>query len=159
MGWSFGGVVAHDMTRLLEAEGDEVALLFLIDSYFSNVNADVAGPRAVSRSMLGGEGDASLSGGDEMSEALLDRIAAAFEWSGRLLADHTPHRVRAPLVFVRATDNLDADLCASLGAVSSGAIEIVQADAGHYSLFEPPHAARVGAILSSNMVRAATGGS
>jgi amino acid adenylation domain-containing protein len=152
MGWSFGGVVAHDMTRLLEAEGDEVALLFLIDSYFSNVNADVAGPRAVSRSMLGGEGDASLSGGDEMSEALLDRIAAAFEWSGRLLADHTPHRVRAPLVFVRATDNLDADLCASLGAVSSGAIEIVQADAGHYSLFEPPHAARIGAVLSRNMI-------
>ncbi|MGD4159473.1 thioesterase domain-containing protein, partial [Xanthomonas citri pv. citri] len=33
MGWSFGGVVAHDMTRLLEAEGDEVAVLFLIDSY------------------------------------------------------------------------------------------------------------------------------
>ncbi|WP_431202600.1 amino acid adenylation domain-containing protein [Bradyrhizobium betae] len=56
MGWSFGGVVAHDMTRLLEAEGDEVALLFLIDSYFSNVSADVAGPRAVPRSMLGGEG-------------------------------------------------------------------------------------------------------
>ncbi|MEB6568997.1 hypothetical protein MXL90_13775, partial [Enterococcus faecalis] len=96
---------------------------------------------------------------DEMSEALLDRIAAAFEWSGRLLADHTPRRVRAPLVFVRATDNLDADLRASLGAVTSGAIEIVEADTGHYAMFEPPHAAGIGAILSRNMVRAATGGS
>ncbi|MCS3725198.1 non-ribosomal peptide synthetase [Bradyrhizobium betae] len=159
MGWSFGGVVAHDMTRLLEAEGDEVAVLFLIDSYFSNVSADVAGPRTVPGSMLGGEGDASLSGGDETSEDLLDRIAAAFEWSGRLLADHTPRRVRAPLVFVRATDNLDADLSSSLGAVTSGAIEIVGVDAGHYSVFEPPHAARIGAILSRNMIRAATRGS
>jgi thioesterase domain-containing protein/aryl carrier-like protein len=159
MGWSFGGVVAHDMTRLLEAEGDEVALLFLVDSYFSNVSVDVADPLAALGSMLGGEGDGWRSGDNEIPEALRDRIAAAFEWSRRLLADHAPHRVRAPLVFVRATDNLDADLCASLGAVSSGAIEIVQADAGHYSLFEPPHAARVGAILSSNMVRAATGGS
>lgn len=156
MGWSFGGVVAHEMARLLEAEGDEVALLFLIDSYFSNVSADIAGSRAALGAMLGGEADASRSGGDDMSEALLDRIAAAFEWSGRLLAEHTPHRVRAPLVFIRATDNLDADLRASLGAVTCGAIEIVQADAGHYSLFEPPHAAKIGAILSRNMIGTAT---
>ena len=153
MGWSFGGVVAHEMARLLEAGGDEVALLFLINSYFSNVGVDVADPRPVLGSMLGGEEVASWSGGDGMSQSLLDRIAAAFVQSGLLLADHTPHRVHAPLVFVRAADNLDADLRSSLAAVTSGAIEIVQADAGHYSLFEPPHAAKIGAILSRNMIR------
>lgn len=154
MGWSFGGVVAHEMARLLEAGGDEVALLFLIDSYFSSVSVD--DPRPVLGSMLGGEEVASRPGGDGISQSLLDRIAAAFVRSGLLLADHSPHRVQAPLVFVRAADNLDADLRSSLATVTSGAIEIVQVDAGHYSLFEPPHAAKIGSILSRNMIRTIT---
>ncbi|MER0443618.1 amino acid adenylation domain-containing protein [Streptomyces sp. Edi4] len=33
LGWSFGGTVAHEMARLLQKEGDEVALLALLDSH------------------------------------------------------------------------------------------------------------------------------
>ncbi len=33
-GWSFGGVVAYEMTQQLEAQGEKVWQLFLLDSYF-----------------------------------------------------------------------------------------------------------------------------
>ncbi|MGI5467558.1 non-ribosomal peptide synthetase [Streptomyces sp. CA-132043] len=33
LGWSMGGIVAHEAARLLRAEGEEVALLAMLDSY------------------------------------------------------------------------------------------------------------------------------
>ena len=44
-GWSLGGVVAFEMARILEQQGESVDFLGLIDSYFAlrdrKVNADV----------------------------------------------------------------------------------------------------------------------
>lgn len=39
-GWSFGGIVAFEMTQQLEKNGDEVKNLFLIDSYFHSKGYD-----------------------------------------------------------------------------------------------------------------------
>src|SRR5207344_1558020 len=36
LGWSFGGLVAHAMATQLQSEGEEVALLALLDSYPAN---------------------------------------------------------------------------------------------------------------------------
>ncbi|WP_420391876.1 alpha/beta fold hydrolase [Acuticoccus sp.] len=36
LGWSFGGGVAHEMTRLLELGGEHVAVLLPLDTYFSD---------------------------------------------------------------------------------------------------------------------------
>ncbi|WP_293237969.1 thioesterase domain-containing protein, partial [Paludibacterium sp.] len=33
LGWSFGGLIAHEMARQLQAEGDEVGLLAMMDAY------------------------------------------------------------------------------------------------------------------------------
>ena len=125
MGWSFGGVVAHAMAGLLEADGEEVARLFLIDTYFSAVAADAPAP-------------------PEMAPGVLE----AFRRSPRLLAAHTPRRIRAPVVFLRASDNVDPTLGASLATITDGAIAIEPVAAGHYALFDPPHVTEVGAILN-----------
>jgi enterobactin synthetase component F len=154
MGWSFGGVVAHAMAGLLEAEGEEVGRLFLIDSYFSNVGADSVDPRSTVRSMMGLAGTAPDPGQDGASEPLFDRICAAFVQSARLLAEHTPQKTRGPVVFFRATDNFDVNLRLSLEAISSGAIEIEQADACHYSLFDPLLASKIGAALNRHLIEA-----
>ena len=36
LGWSFGGIVAHEIATHLQSEGEEIALLALLDSYPSN---------------------------------------------------------------------------------------------------------------------------
>ncbi|HYG65719.1 MAG TPA: amino acid adenylation domain-containing protein, partial [Thermoanaerobaculia bacterium] len=45
-GWSMGGVVAFEMARQLEAAGDEVRLLALIDSPWPDTGRDDAGPES-----------------------------------------------------------------------------------------------------------------
>jgi enterobactin synthetase component F len=154
MGWSFGGVVAHAMAGLLEAEGEEVGRLFLIDTYFSNVGADAVDPRSMVRAMMGLAGTAPDAGQDGASELLLDRICATFVQSARLLAEHTPQKTRGPVIFFRATDNVDVNLRLSLEAVTSGSIEIEQADACHYSLFDPVQASKIGAALNRRLIEA-----
>lgn len=154
MGWSFGGVVAHAMARLLEAEGEEVGRLFLIDTYFSNVGTDTLDPRSTVRSMMGLADTAPAPGQDGASDPLLDRICAAFVHSARLLANHAPQKIRGSVVFFRATDNVDVDLRLSLEAITSGAIEIEQADACHYSLFDLAQASKIGAALNRHLIEA-----
>ena len=144
MGWSFGGVVAQAMAGLLEAEGEEIRRLFLIDTYLSTVDGDTADPEGAVRSMLGLAGDAN--------EPWLDRIRRAFAQSARLLEGYMPPRIRAPIVFIRARDNVAKDLRVSLDAVTSGVIEIEEANATHYSLFDPPHAGEIGASLSRHLL-------
>jgi hypothetical protein len=90
---------------------------------------------------------------DGASEPLLDRICGAFLQSARLLADHTPRKIRVPVVFFRARDNAEKDLLLSLEAITSGAIEIEEADACHYSLLDPVSASRIGAVLNRHMSR------
>jgi enterobactin synthetase component F len=153
MGWSFGGVVAQAMAGRLEAEGEEVRRLFLLDSYFSNVDADAMDPRRAAASMMDGAGAVPQPGQESASEPLLDRISAAFIRSAVLLADHTPQKIRGSVVFFRAADNIDADLSSSLAAITSGDIEIENADASHYALFDPVSAASIGAALGRHLIR------
>lgn len=152
-GWSFGGVVAHEMAAQLEARGEEVGDLFLIDSYFSNVDFDVVDPASAIRSMTGTA--YTGQGGDQegAGEHLLKRIHTLFVQSSRLIAEHTPHKIRSPIVFFRAKDNAESDLSSSLGMVTGGAVEIEETDACHYSLFDLEHAGKIGAAINRYMTR------
>jgi pimeloyl-ACP methyl ester carboxylesterase len=156
-GWSFGGVVAHEMAALLEARGEEVGRLFLIDSYFSNVDADVVDSASAIRSMIGWDDTGQGLDQDGASEPLLQRISAAFVQSARLIAEHTPSKIRGPIVFFRAKDNAQGDLSSSLGMIRRGAIEIEEADACHYSLFDVEHAGKIGVAINRYMTRTITG--
>jgi hypothetical protein len=78
-------------------------------------------------------------------------MSQAFVQSPRLLAAYTPRKIGCPIVFFRASDNVDRNLRVSLAEITSGAITIEDAHASHYSLLDPQHASTLGAALSRHL--------
>ena len=154
LGWSFGGVVAHEMAYLLEAEGQKVCQLILIDSYFSPVNVDVLDPLnldPIHRDLLSANNSLfdshpleSIANQSSNIEHWAQRMTRAFIRSSQLLSQHKPRKINAPVGFLRAEDNIDSDLDVSLKKITSGLITIEQAKAGHYLLFDPAHVLATG---------------
>ncbi|QKT09065.1 amino acid adenylation domain-containing protein [Gordonia sp. X0973] len=81
LGWSVGGVIAHEMAAQASARGREVTQLVLLDAYPSECWADraPATPAEVRRALLimaGTRDDAALDSDDEVLAALRDHHAA-----------------------------------------------------------------------------------
>jgi thioesterase domain-containing protein len=93
VGWSFGGVVAQAMATQLQAAGEEVALLALMDSY-AGVELPQPDPEVV-RTVLA----ETLP---ELTEAEADAAIGTFLRSARLLAQFTPQRFAGDLLFFTA---------------------------------------------------------
>ncbi|WP_433272786.1 non-ribosomal peptide synthetase [Actinosynnema sp. CS-041913] len=77
LGWSFGGHVAHTVAARLRAEGEEVALLVMFDSYLplrDRVPGEAELTAEALRNLLGGHRDADLS----LTPAVLDEVRHAF---------------------------------------------------------------------------------
>jgi amino acid adenylation domain-containing protein len=141
-GWSFGGVVAQEMAAMLEEQGATVERVVLIDTYFRTVEADLDAADAV----------ASMA--DGAAGPLFERMQEAVVRSARLLDAHAPRRISAPLIFLRASDNREADLASKLAKLTRGKVEIEEMTAGHYQLFEPEHAGATAAMLNRHLLPA-----
>ncbi|MFI0423549.1 amino acid adenylation domain-containing protein [Spongiactinospora sp. 9N601] len=108
LGWSFGGVVAHEVATRLQARGEKVALLALMDAY-------PPGERRVDRvnawdevlRSLGQDPDADDHPLAGLTGEQRDRLAAVFAANVDLQARHAPGRYDGDLVFFTAT--LDKD--------------------------------------------------
>lgn len=138
LGWSFGGLIAHEMTRQLEAAGESLAFLGLLDAYpfvTDKPPADEAAEVLSALSFLGYE-KADLGAGplrmDRLAEFicerydvfsipavqdmqrktpdLFDNIRKVIENNMRLARRFTPGKVEADVTFVRATRGKGADL-------------------------------------------------
>ncbi|WP_454198585.1 non-ribosomal peptide synthase/polyketide synthase [Nocardia sp. Marseille-Q1738] len=79
LGWSLGGVVAHAVATELQAAGEQVALLAMLDSYPDVDVSDFRGTIRQGLAELGIGGDAISSDGDihELSEEALDSLHAS----------------------------------------------------------------------------------
>ena len=109
-GWSFGGLVAWELRRLLRAAGEEVPLLTLVDSWPAGAGAlplangaesplaaftrDLAGGAAVDVRGLGDLGGVEPGSGEEPLDGHLDRLLALARSSGLLPAGAGGERVR-----------------------------------------------------------------
>lgn len=138
LGWSFGGLIAHEITRLLEAAGERVAFLGLLDAYpfvTDKVPADEAAEVLSAMSFLG-YARSELDGGPltmaRLAAFIIDRydvlaipavqdmqrktpdlfanIEKVIENNMRLARRFTPGRIAADVTFVRATQGKGADL-------------------------------------------------
>nr|WP_225732372.1 non-ribosomal peptide synthetase [Nocardia sp. JCM 34519.1] len=95
LGWSLGGVLAHAVATELQAAGEEVALLAMLDSH---PEIDVSDFRAAVRDALAELGigaDALLPGvGDDIHDLTDDALAALHAIIPADMAVLTPERVR-----------------------------------------------------------------
>ncbi|MFJ9030555.1 amino acid adenylation domain-containing protein [Streptomyces sp. NPDC102274] len=187
LGWSFGGLVAHEMAVQLQLSGEEVALLAVLDAYPADREKDSAGlPTA---RVTGGDVlamvleffgyDPSGWAGESLTyprfveiareqtgllasfdEQRVAAVARIFANNSSLSYAHKPGRFTgAPLVFTARETSPDVarDLWRPL--VDAGGVEILPVDCTHGELGRPGPLGDVAQVLSQRLkARPATPG-
>ncbi|SDJ42953.1 amino acid adenylation domain-containing protein [Lentzea albidocapillata subsp. violacea] len=144
LGWSFGGVVAHEMAVLLQEQGAEVALLTLLDAY--PVRADDPGPDAMLASL--GHGDrGELTG---FTAEQVDAMAATFATNARLMNAATPRVFRGDVLFFAATGSPSPGLWAPH---VTGLIDVHSLDCAHGAMTQPAPIAEIAQVLGARTAR------
>ncbi|MEU5772166.1 amino acid adenylation domain-containing protein [Streptomyces venezuelae] len=164
LGWSLGGLIAQAVATHLEEQGEQVALLAVIDGYpeefggaqYSEVQAeggqgDTTTPRA---SNLGLPPDENI--GQDMDEGLRANMREVIDNVGRLTPRHTPRRFGGDLLLFVATEDRPADTTAALSGQSwrpyiAGDIESHDIAASHYTMLQPAPSARIGGIVAEKL--------
>jgi thioesterase domain-containing protein len=154
LGWSFGGLVAHTMAAELRAQGEEVSLLALLDSYppqYSIRNAPAPSGRLES-SMQNTLDHLRREGYlDSCSEDELARIRAAYLNNIRIEMTFPIRDFEGDVVlFVSNTGDAQLQAEAWRGHVK-GRIEVHEIDCDHDSMMEREPAAKIGAVLARQL--------
>lgn len=142
LGWSFGGAVAQAMAAQLQAAGEEVALLALMDS-FAGVELPQPDPEVVRREVA-----AALP---ELTDAEAAATVETYLRSSRLLAEFTPERFDGDLLFFTAmTDRAaDAHTAGSWRAHCTGRIVDIPVHTDHNGMTTEAGLAEVGSELAA----------
>jgi len=154
IGWSFGGLVGHAMAAELRAQGEEVSLLALLDSY---------PPQHLSRDALvpSGRVEASMQNTlehlrregylDSCSEDDLSRIRDAYLNNVSIITTFPIRNFEGDVVlFVSSTGDAQLQAEAWRGHVT-GRIEVHEIDCDHDSMMEREPAAKIGAVLARQL--------
>ncbi|MEU5694765.1 non-ribosomal peptide synthase/polyketide synthase [Actinosynnema sp. NPDC020468] len=150
VGWSFGGLVAHELAVRLQEAGEEVELLALLDTY----PRDPGAPERPEAELLAGvTPPAELAGLDHR------RLVAArevFVGNSALAGRHVPGLFEGDLVFCRATrlDPGESPRNPELWRPHvTGRIEVHPVDATHNGMLADRPAAVIGRLLTSRLHR------
>ncbi|MFG3003913.1 amino acid adenylation domain-containing protein [Streptomyces calvus] len=173
LGWSLGGRIAHAMAERLEAAGQEVELLALLDAYPSTtVDTDarfserefldgILSAAGLDASALDGPVDidtvmaAVRSTGDDLAGLTADqlrRLQRVMANSFRLDGAARTGRCRAGAVMFAATVDPAGDPDHWHGHVDGG-LEIHTVAVGHNDLMRPEPLAEIGAVLAKKLAR------
>jgi len=156
-GWSFGGLVAFEIARRLEAAGEQVAFLGLIDTPFRGAAGEDGGEREKEFDLLRVEYAPYLP--EAAPEEELRRLI------GLLLAHERAERRYVPAEPVTADLTLfHAAAASALGSFppvtaeewqgcTRGRLRAVPVPGDHYTLIRPPHVQTVGERMKEEMQR------
>ena len=180
LGWSFGGNVVHALAARLQAEGERVSLLAVLDGYpvtpdpaAERLAADdprslaalldslgaraghpgPAGPADLAR--LAAREDGPLHG---FPPAGLEALPAVFAGNGNALLRYRTGHVDGDLLFFAAAQNEHpADPLAWQGHVG-GSVEIHQIGCQHGDMLQPGPLTEIGPILADRLTTTTDGG-
>ncbi|MFI2911812.1 non-ribosomal peptide synthetase [Streptomyces sp. PDY-4] len=175
LGWSLGGRIAHAMASRLEAAGQEVELLALLDAYPST-EADTEAHFSEREFLDGVLSAAGLDAADVDGPLDVDTVMAAVRSAGADLAGLTADqlrrlqhvmansfrvdgaavtgRCRAGAVMFAATVDPVGDPAHWLDHVG-GELEVHSVAAAHNDLMRPEPLAEMGAVLAKKLARTA----
>ncbi|MDH6109401.1 thioesterase domain-containing protein [Kitasatospora sp. MAP12-15] len=184
LGWSFGGIVAHTMAGRLQAQGERIALLALLDCYpydpadpaqeptdheylttlLENAGCDpqrLVAPdgrpldEERARAVLLGRGHLLDSLPDERLAALLQ----VFLHNVRLRRRFTPELFRGDLLFVKAALERTAPLNSADAwqPYTTGRIERHEIDTEHRLMMRRGPAAEIGPLVAARLVTGVPG--
>jgi thioesterase domain-containing protein len=153
LGWSFGGVVAQEIATQLRREGEEVALLALLDSFL--VGADHVHQPLDDLDLRAalGEQTAAL---DDRQIAALGRVMAN---NGELHTAFAPSRFDGDVVFFHATEGKDEDFptVAVWNPFLVGRVEVHDIPCRHGEMTAPHALDHIGPVLAERLSRVAAG--
>ncbi|WP_161625093.1 amino acid adenylation domain-containing protein [Nocardiopsis alkaliphila] len=172
LGWSFGGLVAHEMAVRLQAVGEEVELLGLMDSYPVPPGAERTD--FTQSEVLGMMLDAPVPpdlGGDLSRAAVVrelraqDPVLAGFEEPDLftlvgaainhavVMNRHTPGVFTGDTIFLRASHgrSQDSTRVESWNAHIDGRVDVHEIDATHMGMARPEPLAAIGRLLSAHI--------
>jgi nonribosomal peptide synthetase DhbF len=154
LGWSFGGLVAHAMATELRAQGEEVSLLALLDSYPPQHSIrDVPPPPERLESSMQRTLDHLRREGylDSCPEDDLSRIRDAYLNNIRIITTFPIRNFEGDVVlFVSNTGDAQLQAEAWRGYVK-GRIEVHEIDCDHDSMMERAPAAQIGAVIARQL--------
>ncbi|MEE4543002.1 amino acid adenylation domain-containing protein [Streptomyces sp. V4-01] len=157
-GWSFGGVVAHELAVRLQEAGERVETLALLDAY-PGAAADLRDP-GPEEAALDGLLGTSRSPGDCAEQEAVQVVGAPMLAAMRDHADlarraqraHTPRLFHGDLVVVTAARTAPAGTTGTdrWAPFATGRITETVLDCGHHDLMRPVRSAAVaGAVLGA----------
>jgi nonribosomal peptide synthetase DhbF len=159
LGWSFGGLVAHAVATRLQSDGEEVALLALLDSYpvqhgslqaafddDENPSGQVAiNPIMNLLDVLRREGLSTLK--EHHYEAIMD----TFKNNTRLMKTFSPQRFHGAMsLFVATVSDAKPPVDAWRRHVT-GEIKVYPVDCAHDNMMDPGPAERIGTTLAAEL--------
>lgn len=175
-GWSTGGVIAFEMAGQLEAAGDDVSLLALLDAAIPRAgeNFDEKDIAMLLGMLFPGENLAELQErtGDEQLEAFRHRaeraallaagapagqaarIYSVFQANMQAVAEYRPGAYQQPLTIIRAAQQatpMHADPLLGWGACASGDVEVRAVDCSHLDMLQQPAVQAVAQALAEAM--------
>jgi thioesterase domain-containing protein/aryl carrier-like protein len=172
LGWSFGGLVAHLMATKLQAGGEEVALLALLDAYptgrkhvehlgdeFLRGLASLTGQAPADDgteldhatvAKLLSSGENALAGLEARHVAAIERVAANNQAVGDALV---PGRFRGDVLYFLATEGRDADAprVESWQAHVTGRLEIHEVACSHDEMTLSGPIAEIGRVVADRV--------
>ncbi|MEV8510673.1 amino acid adenylation domain-containing protein, partial [Actinoplanes sp. NPDC051475] len=161
MGWSLGGVMAHEVAVQLQAAGEQVTLLGILDTdaIYDHDTAGTPVPAEFLR-YVPGDPDAVaaeiklLAAGGPHGVPVLNAlngdeqpmVVSALRYHQQVRPRHVPNVYRGDLLFVRATAEKDELLPAerTWGAYVDGRIDEVHIDCTHFQLLDMAPLAAIG---------------
>ncbi|WBB56644.1 non-ribosomal peptide synthetase [Verrucosispora sp. WMMD573] len=173
LGWSFGGLVAHAMATRLQADGERVAVLTLIDSYPATDVADVrveteVEARALLFDALGlpessadrGEATGPSDGGlrpkpdDELLDAKsVEALTGVVLNNARLMDAFTPRRFHGDMQLFVAMRTWDdrLDPAAVWRTYVEGQVDVVRVDCEHDRMTQAPALDSIGPAVADRL--------
>ncbi|MEU3043086.1 thioesterase domain-containing protein, partial [Streptomyces diastaticus] len=171
-GWSLGGNIAHAVATVLQEQGEQVALLALIDSYpfaEQRLHLDASDDRSREQDALAALVASASGAAGPGPDAVLDRATVIEDLRAALdlpaddarrvvetaahnfgLADaHTPEKYTGRVVFFAAAGNPEGLTAAAWSAHVAGPVDVHQVSADHYRLMRAPAVGEIGRVLAA----------
>ena len=164
LGWSFGGLVAHAMATQLQSEGEEVALLALLDSYPFNRETPTGdhGDAVEKEVIFAGAVDNPLRETletlhrdgilrDVLDERDHQAVMDAFEHNARIMRAFVPRRFSGDvLLFVASAGEIKPPIN-SWKPYVDGLIQVYPIACTHDQMMDPLPAKEIGRVLAAEL--------
>ncbi|NJP80364.1 amino acid adenylation domain-containing protein [Streptomyces sp. AA8] len=169
LGWSFGGIVAHELAVRLQEEGEEVTALVLMDSY---PNGPADAPAATSPELpglqnprdpatvlavfesLGHDPDAAAAPDSPLAllgAGKLEAVTRVFTENAAMQDAFTPRTFRGDVLLIEATEGKPEEALKpdAWAAHVTGEVHVYQVAGLHGELTQPVHLAAFGPVVAA----------